>query len=251
MISYPGGKRFSAISGLVLDVNADVGVSQSGGYITGVADQSQSGNNLVPFTSSGYYAPTLVPNALNGKAAIVFSGGSSLGNASSISIPCLGPLHLFAVVKAQSSSWWANGGILFFAPYATSNVNGFGLIWSYSSGNGNYYGYDQVAGGNMDWFQNAQTPTIPHVVEMHISYGVNEKPVARVDGALQPFTAGTASNLSSGSGFTIGGYGLNEAAVRNFTGALRRLLVYNRELSNYEAGVVRRVLGLQNGIPVS
>ena len=102
MMPFPGGKRFTTIPGLVLDINADVGVSQSGGFITGVADQSSMGNNVVPFVNGGHQAPILTPNALNGRDAIVFSGGASLGNTGSTTISCLGPLHLFAVVKAVS-----------------------------------------------------------------------------------------------------------------------------------------------------
>ena len=252
MIPYPGGKRLSAIPGLILDINADIGVSQSGGFITAVTDQSPAGNSVVPFVNGGHSAPTLVPNALNGRAAIVFSGGASLGNVGSTTVPCFGPLHLFAVAKALAAAGdiWINGGVLFFAPYATANVNGFGLQWGYTIYS-NYYGYNQVSGGNSDWFQDAQTDTLPHVVEIHITHGVNERPTCKIDGVKQPFVAGVASNVSSGNGFTIGGYGLGESPGWNYTGALRRLLGYNRELSDYEASIVRRYLGLQNGILVS
>jgi len=250
---FPGGKRFTTIPGLVLDINADVGVSQSGGFITGVADQSSMGNNVVPFVNGGHQAPILTPNALNGRDAIVFSGGASLGNTGSTTISCLGPLHLFAVVKAMAASGdiWANGGVLFFAPYATASVYGFGLQWGYSGTYTNNYGYNQQSGGNSDWFQHDQTYTLPHVVEVHIPYGVNEKPLVKVDGTLQPFTANIASNSSTGSGFTIGGYGLGLSTGWDYTGALRRFMAYNRELSDYEASAVRHMLGLRNGISVA
>ena len=253
MIPFPGGKRFRDISELVLDLNADVGVSQSGGFVTGVADQSKYGNDVSAVVNGGYLAPTLVPGSLNGRASIVFSGGSSLGNTTSTSVPCLGPLHLFAVTQALAAvgDIWSNGGVLFFAPYAVANVNGFGLQWGYSGTYTNYYGYNQVSGANSDWFQNAQTNTDPHIVEVHIAAGVNQKPVVRVDGVLQPFVANVASNLSSGNGFSVGGYGLGESPGWDYTGRLRRMLVYKNELSDYEAGVIRHILGVQNGIPVS
>jgi len=72
------------LSGLVMHLKGDAGVSTSGNAVTSWADQTTSGNDLVPVSGS----PTLLPAALNGHSVVSFDGvDDGLGRSGFAALP--------------------------------------------------------------------------------------------------------------------------------------------------------------------
>lgn len=75
MVGGPGSGIYGFVplgAKLVLDLNADVGVTQTAGLVSAWADRSSYGNHVTQ--AVGANQPTLVANVLDGHSAIVFAG---------------------------------------------------------------------------------------------------------------------------------------------------------------------------------
>ena len=110
-----GGTQQGIPSSPTIWFKADAGVSGSG-TVTGWADQS--GNNYHASVVSGTSGPTLVPNAINGKPALRFSSNAGLSTATILNQACKNKMHLFAVIKKNSS----NSQQTIFDSKAASNI---------------------------------------------------------------------------------------------------------------------------------
>jgi len=95
------------LSGLKLWLEADAGVTESGGLVTDWDDQSGNGNNAVQGDPA--HQPTLVSSQINGKPAVYFNGTSWL------ELPT-GFLYNYPEVSifivARPNNLGANGGLL-------------------------------------------------------------------------------------------------------------------------------------------
>lgn len=96
-----GGIQQGIPSNPVVWFKADAGVTGSG-TVTGWADQS--GNNYNASVVSGANGPALVANAINGKPALRFNGNAGLSTTTILNQACKNKMHLFAVIKKNSSN---------------------------------------------------------------------------------------------------------------------------------------------------
>lgn len=119
-----GGPPFTT-AGLSLWVKADAGVTQSGGIVTGWADQSGNGNNLGNVSGN----PTLATNLINGLPAIDFrTSGRLRGTVFTGS-------SIYAVVKTRATS--LSGSL----DSALVETTGGGLYSTLTPGNGQWGSY--------------------------------------------------------------------------------------------------------------
>jgi hypothetical protein len=100
-LGFTPAEEFSPadLPNLFLWLRADLGVTLTGGRVTGLADQSGLANNWAPV--GGIQGPTITNNVLNGHPVITFDGASLLG-CSSMGAYFAGkaaPLMMFIVIR--------------------------------------------------------------------------------------------------------------------------------------------------------
>lgn len=214
---------------LVLQLDANTGVTTSGGNVTAWADQSTSGNNVVGTSGS---EPTLVSGAINGNPALSFSGGQSLNNTISSLVGSGADRTVFVVgqlIGGNSTSF--GGALLTFRQSAPEMTL---LQFGYAGIN---YVYSDAA--TLDYFTGNEysTLTSPFVVA-YSSLAAGDSLVETLNGSTigtVPTTpGGTVTSDTGVTGFTVG----NNSSSQGWTGYIGEVLVYNTALSGTDIASV-------------
>lgn len=219
----------STVSGLVLWLEADVGVTGTS-PVTAWADQSGTGNNVAPFNTG----PTLSSSGPNGHKAISFDGtdnttienrAASLGNAAT-------GQTLFCVLKTSSTG---AGQIVAMTANAASPLGGYAFEIDVNANAergilvvNNAYVQDSVGSATTNW-------------EAWTIVGNGSSQILRVNGAQRTTGALTPANQS---GVKIGGY----TGSLFYSGLVWALLVYNRGLSAGEVATVEAYIRSKTAI---
>jgi hypothetical protein len=236
------------LDGCVLWIRASAGVSLSGSDITGIADQSGRGNDVV---ANG--TPQLVSNAIGTMPGIALAGadGRYLKNASVQLVGANAARHAFGVgkgVAGAGGSYTAGGGSFLSTSTSTSTSVG---RWSFLTSRvteSSVYGDTQA--GNVTTNPAEVLNGLSMVADLAYIGGTGDNKLTyNLNGTQKTLTLNANAYTEPNTpGFTVGA-DANYPAYR-WAGYLCEVLLFNRVLSTIEADTVRRYFGAIYGITI-
>ncbi len=228
-------------TGLKLWLKADVGVTLSGSNVTGWADQSGNGNNVVTATTS----PTFVASSINGIPGISFGTGSTsteglvntstnlltAGSARSV-IAVVAPTNVVAnavlTFRLNGTQWASCLGV-------NSHPN---IVWS------------DTAVVDISTTTAALSSTSPLLAEWYGTSNPSGTLTHDQNGTARSVVSSTMGNAESGTtGFAIG----YQPGVtgRSFVGAISEIFVYDHILSAGDIATLRGYVNTRYAMSVA
>lgn len=230
--------------GLKFFMEADYGVTESGGFVSDVLDKSPEGNHVAQ--TNPLYEPTFVLNAINGHPGIDFNGQPSvagvitpyLENTLTSLIADGGPRTVISVVKPQAEE---GGSIMAFRvgspDYVAYLINFLGTQFAWSDG------FSAIS---------MTTPVdytgvpllVEHSNDAAAQFGLN------INGSAIPLSSTTIFAESGTTGFTVGNRQVSNTGSydQGFNGIISMLMVYNRILTDAELTIIRKYVKLKYNI---
>ncbi len=223
-------------NGLKLFLEADHGVTESGGFVSSQLDKSAFGNHVAQ--SDPGSQPTLVLNAINGHPGIDFGGEPGLHvatpyleNSSSNLVDVGGARTIISVVKPLNDE---GGSIIEFhrssADYVAYLIKFFGVQYAWSDG----FSAIQIPGA-VDY---TDTPLlVEHINDASLNFELN------INGSSVPLSSNTIGPESTFSdGFVIGNRAVSNDTPydQGFNGIICMVMVYDRVLEPSELDIIRR-----------
>lgn len=223
----------SNLSGLVLWLDADYGISLNVSTVSAWADQSPTGANLVQATPAKQ--PNFVANAINGHAAIQApsNGAFFLQDAAVTFLNGLSGYTSFVVFKAISTA--AANQVAVFTGATQDDLD------IASSALQRYVG----AGQHGDFaFTDTTTAHISEALYDGTQVGNANRLKSYLDGTQQTlsFTSTIPATTPSGAGYAVG------HSAFAFTGLEASVIVFNRALTASEHSKVGKYLGQRYGV---
>lgn len=211
----------TALSGCVLWLRADRGITLNGSGVMRWTDQSGNGNDVVQNTAPDQ--PTVTASAIGGKPALAFNGTSQYLENSAFSITS--PLTIFAV-----------------AQYAA--VGGVEMVFSCSSGGASYWDSSTSDTGEGFYFNGIQVNVVvPEPGAAFVGTGL-------MDGTVNSFyrNNGVQVNALSTNG-TVSNLQIGAFSASDFNGKfISEFIVYNRALVSGDISKVWTYLEADYGI---
>lgn len=126
------------LSGCVLWLRSDLGITLNGSTVSAWGDQSGNANNMLQGT--GANQPAYVSNVVNGRPVLRFDGATSVMAATGVASLWPQKLTIFAIVNTTSLGAAAHEGQIVgidVVHYALTHYQGDGRVYGYLGGSGN------------------------------------------------------------------------------------------------------------------
>lgn len=223
-------------SGMKLWLKADAGISASDTAVTSWADQSGTGNNVAQTNVT--IRPTIVTNAVNGKAVVRFTGPSRYLQSANQVLNGNTAFTAFTVAKINQiptsnpyQYFWWNGADAISGGYGCYLSNSGYLSSAWGSYSGAVSDTNNAAIGSLYRICsrfNGTNGTGPHYMW--------------INGVSVPSKGKSGSNLSGGM-FTVGDFG--PTAGSGLYGDIAEIMIYDRALTDAERVSVDQYLQLR------
>ncbi len=232
-------------NGLLLSLQADTGVTTSGGKVTLWEDQASTlggTNNATPAGGSGT-EPTLIVNGLNGESTVNFNGSTQFlqiaGNAT------FDTATFTWIIVTQYFRNTASTQTLLNSAYSSGAGTSSDEIWGTKSGKGDPFAYSHRASGSTiaSGGLGSDSPMILSAV-----WGDDDTLTHWLNGKKNSTQSNVDANPSGHLSTEIG----KPADISSsfFSGNISEILVYDRALSASERQQVEAFLGDKYGIAV-
>lgn len=214
------------LSGCVLHLRADMGITLNGSTVSAWANQGTAGGSATQGTGSAQPTFTASGFGTASRPYLKFDGGDQLVE-TALSLTAASARTILIVAKRDT----AGGGAIFSFRRSSRYLAALCLISggvSYISGNG------VDAGSNVTVTAGTLAST-SSAFRMRQSYtGSGDAPTASLNGAALTVTAGTQGNETGTAGYLIG----NNPAGAPWTGAIAEIIAYDRALTAAELAVL-------------
>lgn len=227
----------SSIPGLVLDLNANLGIALTSGAVSTWADQSGAGNDYTQATS--IRRPVVTASVFGSLPAVTNTSSTWLQRATS-PLSAGSDRTIFAVCKGGPTAGGAGGALIMFKSTAGSQYIQY--LWDLS---GTKFVYS--TGALADTIAGVTIAGTKHICSY--TGHVGSIPTSRVDGIPQTVSGG--NNVVNDNGTDISYVGNILSGAQGFVGDIGRMLVYNNILTAGQIGQVEQYLSAVYGIAVS
>ena len=230
-------------TGLQLWLDANTGVTISGGIVTTWADQSGNGNNV---TGSGTTAPTFLTSGLNGHPTVQFDGVNDLLNNTTANLVSSGSARTVFVVAQTDynpsvAEHLAGGALFTFRRTAGPGVTIMNLgQLDYDPNPPNWYIYSDAVAVNEDTAHQLGIVTNAFTVT-YSSAGTGNLVNEWLNGTAVTVSGGNVTSETGATGFTVGNREDN-TAIDGWRGGISAVVVYDSVLSDANRALVENFL---------
>lgn len=229
------------LSGCVVWLAADFGVTTSGASVTAWTNRGSAGGTVSQGTAAAQPTYQATGFGTLSRPYLSCDGGDYLESTASSLVTAGTALTVFVACSHDAAA----GGGLFAIRRSTRFLSAIELVAGgvhYASSNGVDAGANIVlAATSLDNITNV------HVARWSFG-GAGQAPVYARDGAAKTTSSGTQGTETGATGWMVGGV---QPAAQYLTGKLAEVIVYNRALTAQEALLVERYLGARYAITVA